>query len=120
MEFEDKITAAFSMESFTSYAGRRTRIMGTMGDAVGDEETLIVSDFRTDKQTVWDAKKEAKIDSGHGGGDYGLARDWIQAVSQRNPDLLTSTIEASMESHLIGFKAEESRLTGKIISVKMS
>ncbi len=120
MEFENNITAAFSMEAFTSYAGRRTRIMGTMGDAVGDEETLVVSDFRTGKQIVWDAKVDAKIDSGHGGGDYGLAHDWIQAVSQRNPDLLTSTIEASMESHLIGFRAEESRLTGKTLDVKMS
>lgn len=119
MEFEDKITAAFSMEALTSYAGRRTRIMGTMGDVVGDEDTLVVSDFRTGKQTIWDAKKDAKIDSGHGGGDFGLAHDWVQAISQRNPDLLTSTIEESMESHLIGFRAEESRLTGKIVKVNM-
>jgi predicted dehydrogenase len=118
LEFENEITAAFSMEAFTSYSGRRTRIMGTMGDIVGDEDTLIVSNFRTDKQEVWDSSK-VKIDSGHGGGDYGLAHDFIQAVSQRKPELLTSTISASMESHLMGFRAEESRLTGKTIDVKM-
>lgn len=119
MEFEDQITAAFSMEAFTSYAGRRTRVMGTMGDAVGDENTLAVVDFRNDKLDLWAASKSAKIDSGHGGGDYGLAHDWVQAVSQQNPKLLTSTIHASMESHLIGFRAEESRLTGTTLHVRM-
>ena len=118
MEFEDKITAAFSMEAFTSYDGRRTRIMGTMGDAVGDMTLLTVNDFRTGKQTVWDASKDAGSTSGHGGGDFGLAHDWIQAVSQQNPALLSSTLQASMESHLIGFRAEESRLTGKTFSIE--
>ncbi len=28
------------MEAFTSYAGRRTRVMGAMGDMVGDMEEL--------------------------------------------------------------------------------
>ena len=118
LQFEDEITAAFSMEAFTSYSGRRTRVFGTMGDIVGDEELLTVTNFRTDKAEVWDASK-IKITSGHGGGDYGLAHDFVQAVSQHKPELLTSTISASMESHLMGFRAEESRLTGKIVDVKM-
>ncbi|MFH0992635.1 MAG: Gfo/Idh/MocA family oxidoreductase [bacterium] len=119
MEFEDQITVAFSMEAFTSYAGRRTRVMGTMGDAVGDEQTLAVVDFHTDKLTLWDARKDADIASGHGGGDFGLVHDWVRAVSFKNPQLLTSTIEASMESHLIGFRAEESRLNGNTVEVRM-
>ena len=36
MEFEGGTTANFSMEAFTSYEGRRTRVMGSMGDIVGD------------------------------------------------------------------------------------
>jgi predicted dehydrogenase len=119
MEFEDQITAAFSMEAFTSYAGRRTRVMGTMGDAVGDMNLLTVNDFRSEKEVTWDASKALEVQSGHGGGDYGLAHDFVQAVSQQDPALLTSTIEASMESHLIGFRAEESRLTGRTLDVKM-
>ena len=34
--FEGGVTAAFSMEAFTSYEGRRTRVMGGLGDVVGD------------------------------------------------------------------------------------
>jgi len=120
MEFEREISAAFSMEAFTSYAGRRTRVMGTGGDAVGDMTTLALYDFKTRTQTVWDASKDPDSQSGHGGGDFGLARDFVQAVSQQDPTLLTSTIEASMESHLMGFKAEESRLSGKTVEVRMN
>jgi predicted dehydrogenase len=112
MVFGDSVTAAFSMEALTSYAGRRTRIMGTRGDIVGDEESLDVYDFYERKRYQWNVKDSAAITSGHGGGDYGLVRDWVQAVSRRDGRLLTSTIEASMESHLIGFTAEESRLDG--------
>jgi predicted dehydrogenase len=110
--FGDSVTAAFSMEGLTSYAGRRTRIMGTRGDVVGDEAALDVYDFYERKRYQWTVKDNAAVTSGHGGGDYGLVRDWVQAISRRDPRLLTSTLEASMESHLIGFTAEESRLDG--------
>jgi len=120
MEFEDKITVAFSMEAFSHYGGRRTRIFGTKGDLIGDESHMLVTDFQTGKQESWKPGK-AKDGSGHGGGDHGLVHDFIQAVSQQDPTLLTSTIDASMESHLIGFRAEESRLKGgKIMETKMS
>jgi len=120
LEFEDRITVAFSMEAFTSYEGRRTRVMGTMGDVVGDMEKLWVNNFRTGELTEWDASQAFQFKSGHGGGDYGLVHDFVQAVSQHNADLLTSTIEASMESHLMGFQAEKSRLAGgKVMEVKL-
>jgi predicted dehydrogenase len=119
MEFEGGITAAFSMEAMTSYAGRRTRIMGTKGDLVGDEETIRIGTFKTDKAAILAVKDFAQIDSGHGGGDYGLVRDLIQAVSRRDPSLLTSTIEASMESHLLAFAAEESRMSNKVVETRI-
>ena len=120
MTFEDKITVAFSMEALTSYAGRRTRVMGTKGDIVGDENAFTVFDFSTRQSTVWDAGKLQQEQSGHGGGDYGLAHDFVVAVSKQDPSLLASTIQESMESHLIAFRAEESRLSGKTMRVNIS
>ncbi len=110
IQFQNGVTASFSMEAFTSYEGRRTRVMGSMGDIVGDMETFTVTDFRTKKSTVYDNSSG----DGHGGGDWKLVRDWLQAVSQKNPALLSSTIDASIESHIMGFMAEKSRKTGKI------
>jgi len=115
MEFEGGTTANFSMEAFTSYEGRRTRVMGSMGDIVGDMETFTLTDFRTGKRTVYDNSSG----DGHGGGDWRLVRNWLQAVSQRKPELLTSTIDASIESHVMGFMAEKSRKTGKVEGVRV-
>jgi len=112
LEFEEGVTVAFSMEGLTSYAGRRTRVMGTKGDIVGDETILDVHLFNERRRERWDVRKHAQVASGHGGGDDGLVRDFVQAVSRRDPALLTSTLAASMESHLMGFMAEESRLAG--------
>lgn len=112
--FEDDITAAFSMEAFTSYEGRRTRVMGSMGDIVGDMNSFTHTDFRTGKVTEW-----KQTTDGHGGGDWRLVADWIQAVSQHNPALLTSTIEASIESHIMGFAAEKSRKQKKTMEVRI-
>jgi len=106
------ISASFAVEGLTSYGGRRTRIMGTRGDVVGDENQLEVFDFQEEKRYLWTVKENGQIDSGHGGGDYGLVRDWVQALSRKDEGLLTTTLEASMESHLIGFTAEASRLAG--------
>jgi Oxidoreductase family, NAD-binding Rossmann fold/Oxidoreductase family, C-terminal alpha/beta domain len=112
--FEGGVTAAFSMEAFTSYDGRRTRIMGSLGDVVGDMTSFVMTDFLTGKKTEWKQDTD-----GHGGGDWRLAQDWIKAVSQHNPALLTSTIDASIESHVMGFMAEESRKHKKVMEVKL-
>ncbi|MCB0637973.1 MAG: Gfo/Idh/MocA family oxidoreductase [Lewinella sp.] len=109
LQFAEGITANFSMEAFTHYAGRRTRIMGSLGDVVGDETDMLVTDFRTGEQERWNVHENAELSSGHGGGDWGLVRDWLRAVDQQDASLLTSTLAASMESHLMGFQAEKSR-----------
>lgn len=114
IQFADNITAAFSMEAFTSYEGRRTRVMGSMGDIVGDMHSFVLTDFRTGKKTEW--KQET---DGHGGGDWRLVADWIQAIDQQNPSLLTSTIDASIESHVMGFAAEKSRKENKVMEIRI-
>ena len=114
MLFDDEVTATFNMEAFTSYHGRRTRIMGSHGDIVGDMSRFEHTDFLTGEKTVWEQKTD-----GHGGGDWNLVSDWIQAVAAQDSSLLTSTIAASIESHVMGFAAEVSRKEGKVVEVKV-
>ena len=89
------------------------------GGGIRDEETIRIGRFKDDKITTLAVKDFAQIASGHGGGDYGLVHDLLQAVSRRDPSLLTSTIEASMESHLMGFAGEESRATNKVVETRI-
>jgi predicted dehydrogenase len=110
--FETNITASFSMEAFTSYEGRRTRIMGSMGDIVGDMEKMTHTDFRTGAVTEWKQSSDM-----HGGGDWRLAANWVQAVAKKDANLLTSTIDASIESHIMGFMAEQSRMEKKVMDI---
>jgi hypothetical protein len=49
------------------------------------------------------------------GGDWHLVADFVQAVSKKNPALLTSTMGQSIESHIACFRAERSWLEGRII-----
>ncbi len=96
--------------------------MGSMGDIVGDMDEFIHTDFLTGEKTKWNIHVEDVENyknSGHGGGDWALAADWIKAVKQQDPTLLTSTIDASVESHVMGFMAEKSRKNKKMMPVKL-
>jgi len=122
MEFEGGVTASFSMEAFTFYHGRRTRVMGSHGDIVGDMHEFTHTDFLTGKVTKWNVDTDNESEhknSGHGGGDWGLVTDWIRAVKEQDPSLLTSTIDASIESHVMGFMAEKSREGKVVVDVKL-
>lgn len=88
--------------------------MGSLGDVVGDMTSFTHTDFLTGEKTEWKQDTD-----GHGGGDWRLVADWINAVSKHDPSLLTSTIDASIESHVMGFMAEESRKLNKVMQVKM-
>lgn len=104
IEFANGVTAAFSMEAFTASEGRCTRLMGALGDIVGDMQGFTWTRFRDGRRMRWRMRTDS-----HGGGDHRMMRDWVQAVGQRNPALLSSPIEDSVESHLMAFAAERSR-----------
>ena len=73
---------------------------------------MTITEFLSGKQEKWDISKGSTIESAHGGGDWGLVHDFVQAISQQDASLLSTRIEDSMESHLMAFKGEESRLNG--------
>lgn len=122
MTFEGGKTASFSMEAFTPWGGRRTRVMGTKGYIEGDMTQFTLWDFRTGKSKTWN-KKVSEIPeykgSGHGGGDHALMRDFVEAVAYQDHGRLTSTIDVSIESHVMGFAAEKSRNSLKKVKIKL-
>ena len=121
MLFGGGVTASFTMDAFTPWGGRRTRIMGTLGYIEGDMKTFTVTEFRSGRQSVWDKKVEEIPEyrgAGHGGGDLALVRDFVRAVAAQDQGLLSSTIDVSIESHVMGFKAEESRKGMRKVAVK--
>ena len=118
LEFDDHVTASLQVEALTSYGGRKTRIMGSKADIVGDMKTFTLTDFLTGKKYIWD-EDISKLPGyeGHAGGDWGIVKDFVLAVANHDEKYLSSTIDVSVESHVMGFRAEEARLKNKIVKL---
>lgn len=117
LEFENGATASFSMCGFTREQTRLVQIMGTKGEIRGkmDENTISVFDFLTQKETVIEL---AEPKSGHGGGDEAIVRDFLNETRDYGGNGSRSSAAVSLESHLLAFGAEASRLqNGKVINI---
>lgn len=119
MEFVDGETATFTMTAFTKARPRETRIFGTRGEIYGNGLKIQVFDFLTGRSEIIDlSEDEQESLTGHGGGDYGLIDAFVKAVADNDMSKVLSGPEETLESHLITFAAEKSRLQKKIIEIK--
>lgn len=113
LEFENGETASFTMVAFTSaICDRQLRMHFTHGEIIGDMSTFTVTDFRQNKKTTHRPKDEG---GGHGGGDTGLIRTFVEAVRVGDQKVLGTDVEEVLKSHLTVFAAETSRRDGKVV-----
>jgi hypothetical protein len=56
------------------------------------------------------------MEGGHGGGDTGLMVDFLDMLEKDGVDS-RSSIDRSVESHIMAYAAEEARVTGKNIDL---
>jgi predicted dehydrogenase len=122
LEYEGGTTVSFNMCAFNT-GGRHIRIMGTKGEIVGEmgDDSVRLFDFYTRdavriKST--DVITDQAIDGGHGGGDCGIIRTFCKFITGDYHGNSLTNIDTSIESHLIAFAAEESRLNGTVIDMK--
>lgn len=107
MEMENGATVTMSMDCFTLHDNRRTHICLTHGEILGDETTIEVSHFRDREVERYDFSDIAGTPF-HAGADLRMMENFVEAVADPSKPLETS-IEDSIESHRICFKAEEFR-----------
>ena len=115
--FENGVKASLIMTAFTADCGRRIRFFGTMGEIIFDEvrDAIIIKPFGGEPETV---KISSLLDMkfGHGGGELGLMQSLYDMLSGKATS--ATSLEASVESHLMALCAEESRLAGgKLVKV---
>ena len=118
MEFAEEKTATFTMTAFTQAAARKTRIFGTLGELEGDGREIKIFDFKTNESTIYDTTKNNGIMQGHGGGDFGIMNNFVEAILANDPSKILTGADESLETHLMDFCAEESRLNRKIMEVE--
>ena len=119
MTFENGVKANLRMTAFTAGGGRIIRFYCTEGQIdlqdVGD--ALVVRRFNKPEEiiNVNDAIEEGGHN--HGGGDSGLIRDFYKVLCGEEP--ATTALECSIESHLMAFRAEQSRqLGGELLKIR--
>lgn len=113
LELEDGVVCTFVMTAFTANCCRQLKVLGTLGQIQADMST----------NEVWlhpfggTARKipVVEADSGHGGGDYGLMRDFLRVL--RDGGESCSSAKQSLQSHLICFAAERSRVEGRVVEL---
>ena len=115
MEFAGGRTASFTMTAFNRSRNRETRIFGTLGELYGDGSKIEHFDFLTDRTRLIDTEApDGSILGGHGGGDYGLMRSFVEAVAKEDPARILSGPDESLETHLMVFAAERARRKGSV------
>ena len=118
MEFQSGASGVFTATAFTENTDRRTRIFGTHGELCGDGNTIDLYDFLSNShEMINTAIGDDQIPSGHGGGDYGLMKRFVEAVARRDQSLVLSGPNESLESYLSVFAAEEARTKRRIVEV---
>ncbi len=118
MLFENGATASFTMTAFTRSEGRQTRIFGTRGQLTGNSSIVEVFDFLTEKITTTDTRAtDGTVLGGHGGGDGGLMKAFLDAIDHDDPARVLTGPQETLESHLMVFAAERSRRENRTVSV---
>ena len=116
IEFEDNITASFTMCGHNSIERRMTKISMTNGEIeyAGIGHYIKASRFEPRQDETIDLV----IKGTHGGGDRAIMDNFVDAIVTNDKSILLTPIKDSLEGHLIVFAAEESRKTDKIIKVR--
>ena len=120
MTFENGVTVSHTMTAFTKGSGRIMTFHGTLGEiqfAEDNGNTTIKVLVYTKEPIIYNSNDLEKDTAGfgHGGGDYFLC-DQLYDMITGNASAST-TLEASIESHLIALAAEESRKSGKAVDI---
>ena len=121
LEFADGTTVGFITTAF-AVGGRDYFIMGDRGSLRFTGEEILHNDFlygpagRVTRHSI--TSGDNTMLSGHGCGDFGLMRQFIHAVATGDASGISTGPEASLESHLMVFAAEESRRTGQVVEIR--
>ena len=120
-------TAVFHMTYPTqAQCERRGRIYGSSGEISYDSRQIVVHTFADNRsQTHVIPKQDPEVEKAHGGGDFGLTRAFVKAVSKADTGEMSvdaaqqtfigADLEEIIRSHAVVFAAEEARTGKKVI-----
>lgn len=117
MEMADKTNIAITMCALTRYTTRITKICCAFGEIMADEQSITIEHFRRNKKEFMNFS-EIFNQPLHGNSDMYIVKDFIDAVKDPENHKVRCSIDEALESHIVCFKAEESRLEGRMIDLR--
>jgi len=114
IEFAGNLTVTFTMHGHSHDNVRTMRYCGTEATIRGHAglHRLEVHHYSTGKVDTIDP---GRAEGGHGGGDPAMIRAFVEAVRRDDPALVVASADESLDSHLMAFAAEKSRLEGIVV-----
>lgn len=120
IEFKNGVNVSFTLSGFTNRMCRSIKIMCEYGEinACDDGDQIEITRFNANQaeQINKTLIRTAQVEGFHGGGDSLLMEDFISNLEGESMESKT-TIERSIESHIMAYAAEQSRVTGKVIDM---
>ncbi len=121
MQFGKDITASLTMCAFTHDMTRELKVMGTLGEITGNMEKneIRIRVFGQPEEVI-DVTTLTTDLSGHGGGENRLLRDLFnQAQGVADAATSLTSIDKSVQSHIMAFAAERSRVdNGRVVTME--
>ena len=121
IEFEDGVTAVFTLSGMTNRMCRTIHIMCENGELWGDDDKgeIRISRFRSNNVDGYQEEiiKIGTVSGNHNGGDEGLMNDFSDGLHHKRQGDSRSSIRKSIDSHFMACAAEESRLSGKTVDM---
>ena len=117
IEFEGGATANFLMHAFSRENTRTMRYGLTRGEIKGHHgrNEIRVGYFGDGTEEI---VRPGRMVGGHGGGDTALMLQFTESLRTGDPAAVITNADVSLESHLMAFAAEESRLNaGQVIEM---
>ena len=127
VNFKDGSVANFNQIGGAPQAGRYIHIVGTTGEVVGNAESGIITympasmDSLTCERIIIDVNKEVNSKfgfAGHMGGDYAIMDSVVKYLKYGTKSISLTSLDDSINSHLVVFSAEESRKENRIVDIK--
>ena len=122
LQFAGGATATFTMTAFAE--GRTIEICGTEANLVGGDflnrlcgSELVLRPHAGPEERFQPTTPDAD-EYGHGGADLGLVQALDLELACPDPEQMRTSIQTSVESHLLAFAAEQSRREGRVVDMQ--
>ena len=114
IEFDGGVTASFTMAGHNGIERRRTRIQLTDAEIELDSsrKTIEIRRFSTGEHEILTPPSGGGT---HGGGDRLIMENFVDAIMTGRAEFNLTSVAESLDSHLMAFAAEASRLNGQSV-----